>query len=680
MQFSSETERIEIINGMLLGMLMGSLFAINTHSICLIIIGSALVVLISAICTDTLSSRLKLPLLGLPYSIVAFMLLPLATTICLPRASSHLPGLFQSIDAILPLGAMYFNGTGSGGTLILLAFCLSSRYLALLAIASSLLSSAFLSAVGVPAESMISLVCRMNSVLAGCVIGGLFAVPGKRSIAVAMAAAVLASALALAFNQILSFVGLPVLALPFVVVTYICMLVFNAQRGPAWAYFWLPVPALPEASLEQIQIATIRGVDYRSIALKAPFQGQWQIYQGFGGAHTHRGNWHYALDFFQTSDSQSFAGDGGQLGDYYCFGKPVFSPAYGTVIDAISDLPDNEPGDVDTINNWGNHILIRLDCGGYVILAHLQEQSIKVKIGTRVAPGDRLASVGNSGRSPQPHLHMHVQESAYLGAKTIPFHMSGIITHNPGENTYALRVCPRENDLISVPNHNQPLKRALRLVVGNTFVFRVTDEFGEQSLRKLHVSLDLNGQFWLTSDGDARIAFSSSDELLAFYNRQGGKDMLLDAIVLAMGSTPLVEGDLTWHDMAQNRVLPRDWIARLSHAIFYPFSPSAQSKYIRNWDSFQKLWTQQGEHKIGNWTCHTSAQLCEDRGLREFQLQIDDRVILNASLLELGIREDNGIPEWSSPLTADATTLRSGRDARVPGVNHGEQASCISST
>jgi urea transporter len=651
LQFKSDSERIEIINGLLLGMLIGSLFGINITSLVLIAGGTLLVVLLSALFTDTVGRSLKLPLLGLPYPLAAYLVLPLAAALQIPHVYPVVANFYiPHSEFIQPLGAMYFNGTGLGGLLVLLAFCLSSRYLALLAVGASIVASLFLWSVGVPSYSLISLVARMNSVLASCIIGGLFAIPGKRSLIVSLAASVTASALTISMNHLFSMASLPVLALPFVLVSYLTMLVFNAQRGMAWTYFWLSVPSLPEISLEKMQIASARGVDYRCIALKPPFKGTWQVYQGFGGQHTHKGNWHYALDFFQTESGYSFANQGEELSDYYCYGKPVLSPAYGYVVDMRGDLPDNQPGNVDTVNNWGNYVLIKLDCGSYVILCHLQQNSIKVLMGARIAPGDKIACVGNSGRSPQPHLHMHVQETTLLGSRTLPYHLTGVISKTIGGDLYQMRVVPAENEQLVAPTANHAIKRCLRLAVGNRFTYKVEYADGSVGMRKLEVMLDLNGQFWLESDYGAKVAFSMNDELLAMYNRQGPKDGFLDAFILAVGCTPLIEGCNSWNDLVPGRLLPRGWAAKFNHAILYPFNPCARSSLKREWDSLLKVWTQSAEHKIGYWKCKTDARICEAQGLIEFDLKKGHNIVIKAHLLRLGAREDNGIPEWTASL------------------------------
>lgn len=653
LQFESDSERIEIINGILLGSLMGSLYSGNFADILLTIGGGLLVVIASAIFSDTIGKTFKLPLLGLPYAIVSFGLLPLCTIWHLaPTHAANpylLPESLSFLNVLNPLGAMYFNGTAPGGLLVLIAFCLSSRYLALLALAACLCSSGFLTLLGIYPDSIISLVARMNSVLSACVLGGLFAVPGKRSMLVSMGAAILSCVLTLSLNQVLSIVSLPVLALPFVLSLYLCLLCFNSGRGKSWAYFWLTVPALPEQSLAQMEVSRVRGIDPRSIALCLPVKGIWEIYQGFGGKHTHKGIWQYAIDFFQTSGGFSFANNGKALSDYLCYGKQVLSPVLGTVVDCRADLPDNQPGEVDTINNWGNYVLIRLDCGLFVLLAHLQPQSVRVVPGSRVFPGEPVALVGNSGRSPQPHLHMHVQEGSALGSKTIPFHLSNLLVHTSEGDVFSLNSAPQEKEVVSMPTRNAALKRALKFTVGSKFQFEVKFPDRPVSIEALTVTLDLQGQFWIENHSTgASVAFSMTDDLIAFFDRRGPKDQFLDAFVLSLGLTPFAEGRITWEDATPKKLLSMTMLDKVSAGIAAPFRECAQSTYHRNWDSHTRLWTQTAEHKLGDWDCSARATFCEARGLVDLEVIHENSSIVKARLLRSGVKEDNGIPACST--------------------------------
>ncbi|MFN8659990.1 MAG: urea transporter [Candidatus Obscuribacterales bacterium] len=662
LNFQSETERIETVNGILLGMLIGSLYAPDYRTVLLTMCGGALVVLTSAILTETLARQYRLPLLGLPYGLAAYILLPVAANLrldpAMPAYTYSLPMLpIQAFLWLYPMGAMYFNGTTIGGLLVLTAFAISSRYLAIIAVGSSILCCAFLEVLAVPSNTTLFMVAQMNGVLSACIIGGLCATPGKRSLLVAISAAACACVLSLCLSRLLWVFGLPVLALPFVISTYACMLSLNPGRGKAWTYFWLPAPALPERSMEQIETAKARGVDVRSIALKPPFDGEWQIYQGFGGKHTHTGNWQYALDFFQTQEERSFWTDGRLLCDYYAFGKPVLAPAYGTVIDCRNDLPDNPPGEVDAVNNWGNFILIQLDFGPCVLLAHLQKSSLKVAPYARVHPGQVIASVGNSGRSPQPHLHLHVQETAIIGSKTLPFHLTSVTTvasdaPTDTRNTFSLRACPKEGDTIATPRRNPAIKRALRLIVGTQFQFEVAQANAPTAVSRLEVKLDIYGQFWLESATGARVAFVCNDDFVAFYNRTGPKDMLLDALILNIGLTPFCEGGLEWTDVASRRLLPMNSFTRLAHALWHPLKACALGKFKRTWDPLTQLWHQTCEYSLGGDKWRTHAKLCEANGLVCVSLFKKGAPLLTARLIGYGIREDYGIPEQQTSLLA----------------------------
>lgn len=44
------------------------------------------------------------------------------------------------------------------------------------------------------------------------------------------------------------------------------------------------------------------------------------------------------------------------------------------------------------------------------MLGHLQPGSVRVQAGGNVAVGDWLRSVGNSGNTDEPHLHVHAQD------------------------------------------------------------------------------------------------------------------------------------------------------------------------------------------------------------------------------------------------------------------------------
>jgi len=121
----------------------------------------------------------------------------------------------------------------------------------------------------------------------------------------------------------------------------------------------------------------------------------------------------YGIDIFKVN-SLGFRAIGIQPSDpskYEIFGQPVLAPCDGTVISSRNDRPDMPVPimDVDVIE--GNNVL--LNCGNFeLLLAHFQMGSVLVKAGDQLIVGDELGTVGNSGKTTEPHLHISAQKSA----------------------------------------------------------------------------------------------------------------------------------------------------------------------------------------------------------------------------------------------------------------------------
>jgi biotin carboxyl carrier protein len=100
-----------------------------------------------------------------------------------------------------------------------------------------------------------------------------------------------------------------------------------------------------------------------------------------------------------------------ELSKYRIFGETIYSPIDGTVTEAIDGLPDLIPPLTDNQNVFGNYVAIEHQ-GVKVLLAHLQNGSVKVKVGDPIEAGQLLGKVGNSGHTSEPHLHVHAQRSS----------------------------------------------------------------------------------------------------------------------------------------------------------------------------------------------------------------------------------------------------------------------------
>lgn len=96
----------------------------------------------------------------------------------------------------------------------------------------------------------------------------------------------------------------------------------------------------------------------------------------------------------------------GRLEDYQVFDQPVYAPCAGEVVAVESGMPDRVPPNRDPENAAGNHVAIACE-GATVLLAHLRQGSVLPAVGARLAAGDLIGAVGNSGNSSEPHLHIH---------------------------------------------------------------------------------------------------------------------------------------------------------------------------------------------------------------------------------------------------------------------------------
>ena len=160
-------------------------------------------------------------------------------------------------------------------------------------------------------------------------------------------------------------------------------------------------------------------------SLSLPFSGRWFVAQA---GDTPNVNHH------MSSPAQAYGVDFAKVGgpngreltrrkpttveDFYSWDETVLAPADGIVTAVVAHLPDNPLGSKDLQNPAGNHIVIRVDQGQYVFLAHLKQNTTTIGPGERVRRAQPLGLCGNSGNSDFPHVHLHVQDTATLGNGT----------------------------------------------------------------------------------------------------------------------------------------------------------------------------------------------------------------------------------------------------------------------
>jgi hypothetical protein len=104
---------------------------------------------------------------------------------------------------------------------------------------------------------------------------------------------------------------------------------------------------------------------------------------------------------------------------YGIYSSRVLAPCAGLVLIAVDGLADMQVPEVDRDHLAGNHVMLRCghaDTNADVLVGHLRPGSVQVRAGLTVQVGDWLGSVGNSGNTGEPHLHVHAQRPGALGA------------------------------------------------------------------------------------------------------------------------------------------------------------------------------------------------------------------------------------------------------------------------
>ncbi|MDH3306410.1 MAG: M23 family metallopeptidase [Acidimicrobiia bacterium] len=203
-----------------------------------------------------------------------------------------------------------------------------------------------------------------------------------------------------------------------------------------------------------------------AVSIAVPFEdGEWTV--GSGGRSTlishHYGpmtpQQRYAIDFVVVRDGRTYEGDKTDPASYHIWDEPLVAPAAGIVVDVENDLRDWPIGgsESDRENARGNHVMLDIGEGRYLMFAHLRQGSATVAVGDRVVAGEVIGRVGNSGNTSEPHLHVQVQDSPDFptglfdtSVKTFPIQLTNI-THVRGGTDHPIQEgLLRRNDSIRV--------------------------------------------------------------------------------------------------------------------------------------------------------------------------------------------------------------------------------------
>lgn len=438
--------------------------------------------------------------------------------------------LNQLLDIYLrSLSSIFFQDNLIAGTLIALALLFSSRIMFSLSIIGYLSAYLFARFSGSEAASITYYNIGANYMMVAFAIGGFFNIPSKTSYLWTVLLIPLTSIILLFSIKLFSYIQLPVFSLPFAIITILFVYFLRQRTGNKGPVLTSIQQYSPEINLYTYENNKDRLQRFMYFPLQLPFWGEWTITQGHDGEYTHIDDWGKAYDFMiLDSNGKSYKSDGYELNNYYCYGKPVLAPGDGIIELVINNIEDNKVGEVNTIDNWGNSVIIRHINGIYTQISHLKKNSVKVSKGETVKQGDIIAFCGNSGRSPYPHLHFQVQSSANLGSKTLDYPFSYYYKIEQEKEILQQFNKPLEMEKVSGINQNKFLFNALNFIPDTGLKFEYSMNKGNKITEHWDVYTDALNYKYLHSRETGAVAYFTCDNLMFYFtNFYGNKDSLL---------------------------------------------------------------------------------------------------------------------------------------------------------
>ena len=554
-------------NALLVGLAIGHIFAISPIIILFIAIISILTFLITLSLSDILSRYFLLPVLSLPFVIITSLIYLSAARytnldIMEMYNTSHID-LFNNFfpfwmkGLCRSLGGVLFMPSPIIGLAILLIILIQSRVLFLLAVLGYFLGVLIQGTFIGSYYDAFKDVNAFNYPLIAMGLGGIFNIPSIKSYFFAFTGVAIASILMKSIDFFLAGFNIPVFTIPFLFVTFCYVYVLSILQ---YKYRPLIHKDNPEKTAEYFYTQLSRYPLHTTMYL--PFIDSWFVYQGFEGSWTHKGIWKYAYDFVKkNARGLTYNNEGKFLEDYLAFKKPVTSPIRGIVFYTADYFVDNPIGVVDTLNNWGNYVVIKDNRGYFVSLCHLAQGSIVVRPGDWVEIYQIIGLCGNSGYSPQPHIHMQYHLTSYLGSATIPFNFVGL----EAENRIYQFLVPAIDQKIEPVFVNDFYYQVTNFVLDEKLIFKAYKKEYYLGNIEFIVKMALDGTFYL-SRNNSKLYLGKSDSFFYFYHLEGD-DAYLKMLYQSLPSFPLsYKAGVTWQD-----IIPKHFIQGIKYRTLASF-------------------------------------------------------------------------------------------------------------
>jgi len=427
------------------------------------------------------------------------------------------------------LGAIFFQYSVLAGLMVAIGILIYSRIAFTLSLIGFYAAYLFYFFIGANILDLSYNYIGFNFILTAIAIGGFFIVPSVHSYQWVVVLIPSIAILTTGSSIVMSVFKLSIYSLPFniIVLSFLYVLKFRT-RSTLQIQEVIFQQNSPELNLYSQMNNQNRFKNAYFFPVSLPFWGSWYVSQGHNGNITHQGEWKNAWDFVIKDDkNKSFKMPGLQKEDFYSYNKPVISPADGVIEDVIDNIEDNEIGDVNLNENWGNTIVIKHAPTLYSKICHLKKDSSKFKKGDAIRKGDVIAFCGNSGRSPEPHIHFQLQATPFIDSRTLDFPISYFVNLKKNELLQFDR--PKEHDLVSNIENNVLLFQAFHFIPGKKMKYLVSDSSKagtEEVVWEIQTDY-YNNSFIYCHNTHSKAFFTNDGNILFFRHFTGDKKSLL---------------------------------------------------------------------------------------------------------------------------------------------------------
>ena len=147
-----------------------------------------------------------------------------------------------------------------------------------------------------------------------------------------------------------------------------------------------------------------RGISFPHL----PVNGTWFVYASHDTYHlTEDGYGDFAWDLIQLGqDGLAYQGAGTANSDYWAYGAEVRAVRSGTIAEVVRSMPENSPGQLGA--QGANLVGVAVGGGYHHYYLHLRGDTMPpdLEVGNWIEVGTLLGTIGNSGYSLAPHLHL----------------------------------------------------------------------------------------------------------------------------------------------------------------------------------------------------------------------------------------------------------------------------------